>query len=96
MALTTATNSTLFGSPFLENAGLAFWVDNYNMDLDTGDGMTANQADCSNKKKFASNVDYWFLKGDNQIVYSDDVANDAATSTIKFATISNGIFSFAL
>jgi hypothetical protein len=89
-ALTTATTASVFGSPFLENAALAFWIENYNADTDTGDGWLASPADCTTKKrKFGSGVDFWFIKGDEQMVLTDGVT-DGVTSTLKVAKVANG------
>ena len=80
--------SAIFGFPFLENAGLTFWVDNYNQNSDTGDGMLGDPADCSKKRKFSSAIDYWFVKNDDQMVYTDDVNNEV--STLRIAKVVNG------
>jgi hypothetical protein len=78
--LAVAPTASTFGFPFLENAGLTFWADNYDQNSDTGDGMVASPSDCTSKKrKFASAVDYWFVKGDDQLVYTADVAGDVST-----------------
>jgi hypothetical protein len=87
--LSVAPTTTLFGAPFSDNSALSFWVDNYNVDSDTGDGMTASPTDCSSKKRrFALNIDYWFPKGDEQLVYTDDVTG--TRSTLRVAKIVNG------
>jgi hypothetical protein len=86
--LSASTTSAIFGFPFLENAGLTFWVDNYNQNSDTGDGMVGDPKDCSKKRKFSSAIDYWFVKNDEQLVYTDSVNNEV--STLKMAKIVAG------
>ncbi|HEY0714693.1 MAG TPA: hypothetical protein VGF45_18575 [Polyangia bacterium] len=89
--LTTQATASLFGAPFLENSALTFWVENYNQETDTGDGMLASPADCTSKRRrFATGVDFWFIKGDEQMVYSDAVSPDALTSTLRVARVTNG------
>jgi hypothetical protein len=87
--LTASPTSAIFGFPFLENAGLTFWIDNYDQTNDTGDAMVASPVDCTSKKrKFASAVDYWFVKGDDQLVYTSDAVG--AVSTLQVAKIVAG------
>jgi hypothetical protein len=89
--LTANPTASVFGAPFLETSALTFWVENYNQETDTGDGMLANPADCTAKKrKFASSVDFWFVKGDEQMVYSDEVKPDGLTSTLKVVKVVGG------
>jgi hypothetical protein len=87
--LAVTPNSTIFGAPFFDNSSLALWVDNYDPDSDTGEGMVASPTDCmSKKKRFAMKVDYWFTKGDDQLVYTDEV--DESRSQLKIAKVVNG------
>jgi hypothetical protein len=87
--LTSSLTSSIFGFPFLENAGLTFWVDNYDQNSDTGEGWVGDPKDCTSKKRrFSTAIDYWFVKGDEQLVYTDDVHNDV--STLRIAKIVNG------
>jgi hypothetical protein len=87
-ALSQATNSSIFGAPFFENSGLALWVDEYDSVTDTGTGYSAKPNDCTGKKRFASKVDYWFPRGDEQLVYTDAV--DGPRSELKIAKVANG------
>ena len=87
-ALSSNATSSIFGAPFTDSANLTFWIDNYDQDTDTGDGMLANPADCSGIKRFSTKTDWWFVKGDEQILYADDV--DQSTSTLKVAKLVNG------
>jgi hypothetical protein len=87
--LTASPTSVVFGAPFLDHAGLTFWTDNYDQNSDTGDGMLASPVDCAAKKrKFATAIDYWFVKGDDQLLYSDDVRGDV--STLRLSKIVGG------
>jgi hypothetical protein len=81
-ACTLAPNPTsaIFGFPFLEHAALTFWADNYDQNSDSGDGMVASPSDCTSKRrKFATALDYWFIKGDDQLLYTDDVRGEVST-----------------
>lgn len=85
-ALTQSPNAAWFGAPFLENAALTFWTDNYDANTQTGDGMLASPTDCvSKKRKFASGIDYWFARRSEALVYTDDVAG--SRSTLRFARV---------
>ncbi len=87
--LLEAATGQVFGFPFLENASLTFWVDNYNPVSDTGDGMLASTTGtCGPKRKFSTGVDYWFVKGDEQLLYTDSVRG--ATSSMKLAKVISG------
>jgi hypothetical protein len=85
--LAAGPTTAIFGFPFLENAGLTFWVDNYDPNSDTGDGMVGDPKTCSGMK-FSSAIDYWFVKGDEQLVYTDSV--HGAVSTLRVAKVTGG------
>ncbi|HEY0705413.1 MAG TPA: hypothetical protein VGG33_01360, partial [Polyangia bacterium] len=88
--LTANPTAAVFGTPFLENAALTFWIENYNQETDTGDGWLASPADCTAKKRrFGTGVDFWFVKGDEQLVYTDSVT-DGLTSTLRVSKVVNG------
>ena len=65
-ALTQTLASSIFGFPFLENAGLVFWMDNFDAATDSGEGWLANPDGCpaASKKKFSNAIDFWFVDGD--------------------------------
>lgn len=88
-ALSQSPNSTLFGSPFNDDASLTFWVDNYDDGTQTGDGMVASPTDCmAKKRKFSTKVDYWFTKGAEGLIFTDDV--NRTRSTLKIARFNGG------
>jgi hypothetical protein len=87
--LTRALTSSIFGSPFLRNGGLVFWVDNIDIDTDSGEGWLAEPQDCrTQRKKFSNAIDFWFLYRDEMMVYSDE--SDGFVVTLRFAPIANG------
>jgi hypothetical protein len=71
-ALTSGTESALFGTPFLRSGGLAFWADHYAEATDSAEGWLADPDGCKNKKRFGLDVDFWFVLRDEGMVYSDD------------------------
>jgi len=78
----------LYGEPFLEKSGLVFWVDDVDPNLLVGRAMVANPADCSNKRVFAKNLDFWFVVGDRGIVFSDDTDIDRVS--LRYLSVPDG------
>jgi hypothetical protein len=72
-----------YGAPFLAKAGLVFWTDN--ITATGGQGWRANPDGCTDKQKFADNVDFWFPVGDRGLIYSDDAP--AATATLRYVKL---------
>lgn len=87
-ALTTTLQSDLYGSPFLPNGNLVFWVDRINLDLGVGEGWVGNPDGCKDKRKFSDGMDFWFLAGSEGILFSD--SGDGETATLRYAAITNG------
>jgi hypothetical protein len=77
-----------YGTPFLKNSGLVFWVDDVDPNLFVGQGWLA-KPDCSGKRQFAQNIDFWFPVGDEGLIYSDDTGE--TTTTIRNALIGDGV-----
>ncbi|HXI55291.1 MAG TPA: hypothetical protein VNO55_04500, partial [Polyangia bacterium] len=50
-----------------------------------GQGWRANPDGCTDKQKFADNVDFWFPVGDRGLIYSDDAP--AATATLRYVKL---------
>jgi hypothetical protein len=86
-SLQSQPTSALFGFPFTKSAALAFWMDNYDQATDSGQGWMASAANCQGKRMFTSNVDYWFVNGDDALLYSDE--GDGQTAALKYAPITN-------
>lgn len=87
--LTTAlTTDSSFGAPFNPGSGLAFWADKVDSDLGLGEGWLASPDNCGGKKKFATNVDFWFTVGDQGLIYTDEGDGDVAN--LKYATTPGG------
>jgi hypothetical protein len=87
-ALTTSLNSWLFGYPFVSESGLVVWVDNFDPVTDAGEGWVASADGCSGKRRFATGIDYWFVKDAALVLYSDD--SDGRLVTLRIARIENG------
>jgi hypothetical protein len=88
--LTQTLASSIFGFPFLENAGLVFWMDNFDAATDSGEGWLANPDGCpaASKKKFSNAIDFWFVDGDKGMLYSDD--SDGQRVSLRYAAYANG------
>ena len=87
--LTVNPTSTIFGAPFLDNAALTFWADNYDPNSQSAEGWVSSPEDCTTKKrKFATGIDQWFIRGDDQLVYTDGVQGEF--STLRVAKITAG------
>jgi hypothetical protein len=84
-ALTTGVTSWLFGYPFASEAGPVIWVDNYDPITDAGEGWLASIDGCTDKRRFATGIDYWFVKNGALVLYSDD--SDGTTVTLRAARI---------
>ena len=89
-ALTQTLASSIFGFPFLENAGLVFWMDNFDAATDSGEGWLANPDGCpaASKKKFSNAIDFWFVDGDKGVLYSDD--SDGLRVSLRYAPFQGG------
>jgi hypothetical protein len=87
-ALTETLTSDQFGAPFSRNGSQVFWVDNIDTVDGVGEGWTATPEGCTGKKKFSNRMDFWFLHGDNGMVFSDEGLADSAT--VKYMTFPNG------
>ncbi|HEY0711889.1 MAG TPA: hypothetical protein VGF45_04395 [Polyangia bacterium] len=87
--LNGTVTTTVFGEPFIGNTGLTLWGQDYKADFDTADGWVASADDCTTKKrKFATNIDRWFVRGSDQVVYADDATFESAT--LRVAKVSGG------
>lgn len=87
---TLQSNATtdLYGSPFLDNAGLVFWADNVDPNVNVGTGMVANPETCTSKITFAKDLDFWFTVGDRGLIWSDDT--DIDNVSIHYASVTDG------
>ena len=82
------TSAGGWGPLFAPDSSLVLWVDNYDRDTDSADGMLASPGDCTTgKRKFASRIDWWVMAGD-RLLYADDVVD--TRSTLRVATIGGG------
>ena len=89
-ALTTSLQSSIFGQPFTASAGLVFWVDNFNQATQAANGWLASPSDCMTaRRQFATAADFWFINGDDRLVYSDQ--SDGVVVTLRHAPILGGI-----
>ncbi len=87
-ALQTDRSTALFGSPFLKSAGLVLWMDEVDPNTLIGKGMVANPADCSGKRQFATDLDYWFVANDDGVVFSDETDIDIVS--LRYARVTGG------
>jgi hypothetical protein len=86
--LTTNTTSDQYGDPFTPNGKLVMWVDNIDFDNGVGEAWVANPAGCTGKRKWTDQMDFWFLHGNDGMIFSDTGAGTA--STLKYVTFPNG------
>ena len=86
--LQNKSTTDLYGSPFLDKAGLVFWVDDVDPNVFVGKGWVANPEDCGNKRQYAKDVDFWFTVNDEGLIYSDDTDIDVVS--IRYASIPDG------
>jgi hypothetical protein len=86
--LTSTLESDQFGAPFTRNGNLVFWADNIDQIDGVGEGWVATPEGCAGRKKFSDKMDFWFLHGDDGMVYSDEGVLDY--SALKFMTFPGG------
>jgi hypothetical protein len=94
-SLTTTLESDQFGAPFTRNGSMVMWADNIDQIDGVGEGWVANpdptgrnMQGCNGRKKFSDKMDFWFLHGDDGMVYSDEGVLDY--SALKFMTFPGG------
>lgn len=87
-ALQTRLATDLYGTPFLDKAGLVFWVDDVDPNVLVGKGMVANPADCSGKQQYANDIDFWFTVNDEGLIFSDDTDIDIVS--LRYARVPDG------
>jgi hypothetical protein len=83
-----ATADDLLLSPFLPHAGLVFWTDNINATTGLGEGWVARPDGCTDRRKFADAIDFWFPAGDDGLIFSD--TSTALVATIRYAKLAGG------
>jgi hypothetical protein len=86
--LTMSLDSDQFGTAFTQNSQLVFWVDNVDQVDGVGEGWVANPDGCMNKHKFSDRMDFWFLHGNDGMVFSDEGVLDYAA--LKYVTFPGG------
>ncbi len=87
-SLTSANLGGIFGFPFTLGSQLIFWADNYDSLTLSAEGWLTEPGDCANvskKKKWANNVDFWFVDNDRLILYSDQ--SNGNQVTLKYALL---------
>jgi hypothetical protein len=91
-ALTTGTEASIFGSPFSRSGSLAFWADRIDLDTDSGEGWVAQADGCAMKRKFSDGIDFWFIYGDQGMVYTDGSDGDLVSlRVLKFTADGKGL-----
>jgi hypothetical protein len=86
--LTTSTASDQYGTAFTPNGQQVFWVDNIDFAEGVGEAWVANPEGCTGKKKWADQMDFWFLHGDEGMVFSDSAGGEI--SKLKYVNFPNG------
>jgi hypothetical protein len=86
--LTMSLDSDQFGSPFNRSGTQVFWTDNVDQIDGVGEGWVGSTAGCANKHKYSDKMDFWFIKGDDGMVYSDEGVADY--SALKYALFNGG------
>ena len=84
-SLTEEPDASIFGLPFTPSSSLVFWASKINLFTQAGEGWVANPAGCAEKRKFSESIDFWFLNGDQSLLYSDD--SDGRVVTLRQAPI---------
>jgi hypothetical protein len=87
-ALATFPSAAQFGAPFSPSGKLVFWVDNINVTNFTGEGWVANPEGCVSKRKWGDAVDFWFIHGDDGMVFSD--TTDDVSAVLKSVAFPGG------
>jgi hypothetical protein len=82
--LTSTLESDQYGAPFTRNGKLVMWADNIDQIDGVGEGWAASPENCAGRKKFSDKMDFWFLHGDDGMVYSDEGVLDY--SALKYMT----------
>jgi hypothetical protein len=77
--LTSTLESDQFGSPFTRNGQQVFWADNIDQIDGVGEGWMANPEGCAGRRKWADKIDFWFLRNNDGMVFSDQGMLDYAS-----------------
>jgi hypothetical protein len=77
--LTITLDADQFGAPFTPNGSLVFWVDNIDQIDGVGEAWVANPDGCTGRRKYADRMDFWFLRGNDGMVFSDQGQLDYST-----------------
>ena len=77
--LTTTLDADQFGAPFTPNGSMVFWVDNVDQIDGVGEAWVANPDGCTGRRKYADRMDFWFLRGNDGMVFSDQGQLDYST-----------------
>ena len=77
--LTITLESDQFGAPFTQNGSMILWADNIDQIDGVGEGWMANPDGCTGRRKFADKIDFWFLRNNDGMVFSDQGMLDYAT-----------------
>jgi hypothetical protein len=85
--LSPTTTSDQYGTSFTPNSQMVMWVDNVDINEQAGQGWVANPVDCT-KRMFSQGIDYWFLHGNEGMVFSDSAMG--AASKLKYVTFPGG------
>jgi hypothetical protein len=86
--LTQNVFSDQFGSPFTPNGSMVMWADNIDPIDGVGEGWVANPAGCTMKRKWSDRVDFWFLFGNDGMIFSDE--GEADSATLKYQLFPGG------
>jgi hypothetical protein len=87
-ALASGPTTDLFGGAFLAHGGRVFWADHLDPKTGAAEGWLANPDGCADKQKFGEEVDFWFLAGDDGLVFSDTPTT--SSSNLRFAKLAAG------
>lgn len=91
-ALTTTTEADIFGAPFNRSGNLVFWADRIDELTDSGEGWVAQADGCAMKRKFSDAIDFWFIYGDQGMVYTDGSDGELVSlRVLKFTPDGKGL-----
>ena len=83
-SITNIDGARLLGPPFAASSRLVFWAQNYEPLLGIGEGWIAT-SDCWGHEMYARNVDRWFIRGSELLLFSHEPFSDAVD--LRFAPL---------
>jgi hypothetical protein len=86
--LTPNETSGLYGSPFTPNGSMVLWVDNVDTASGTGEAWVGNPDGCVNKRQWTDKIDFWFLHGNDGMIFTDNTLG--STASLQYVRFPDG------